>query len=360
MAAQVKGPRNVLLLSGDPGIPLYGPSGSSAHVRGIARALISLGHRVRIAIPRLHDHRGTVDDLIPATVITADRPPKLRWPGLHRETALARHLVKLALDGFEPDLIWERYSLWSDAGVRAASARKTRHLLEVNAPLSIERDNPGLEQSVIRNAGEIVAVSAALAGWARELGAQTVRHIANGTDISGPGDRDATRARLALQGTVLGFVGSMKPWHGLAGIPMLLDALPDATALLVGTGPAPVPVHARIRHVGRVEPRQLPDLIAAMDVGLAPYGPTAPDWFCPLKVLDYRAAGVPCVASDLGDCAQLLSTGGGVVVSPLEVRTLDDWIGAIQTQLHQPRAPISRPWTDVVSEALSCVQPGPG
>ena len=42
----------LLVLSGDPGIPVLGHKGASVHVRELTRALCDLGTEVAIASPR--------------------------------------------------------------------------------------------------------------------------------------------------------------------------------------------------------------------------------------------------------------------------------------------------------------------
>ena len=355
----------ILLLSTAAGIPLLGPSGASAHLRGIARALQAVGD-VTVAVPRLHDHRGAVDDALDLPVVTA--PPR-RWGVVPRrwrergEVWDARRLVARAVAAHGvPDLVWERHGLFSDAGLRLAARHGVPRVVELNAPLTLERARfedlrdavlaEVLEKASLRGADRVVAVSDWLAGWAVAAAGcapERVVHVPNGVEDRGPGDRSATRARLGLTGLVVGFLGTLKPWHGVERLPGILRALPDATALVVGDGPVPVPDHPRIVAVGRVAPPALPDHLAAMDVGLAPYATDTPPWFCPLKVLEYSAAGLPVVAGDAGDCRTLLAGSAG------EVLGTDDpfaWADAIRRQAQAPRTPRLRTWHDVVAEAL--------
>lgn len=368
---------NALVLCGAAGIPLYGPSGSSAHLRGVVRALVRRGYEVRVAVPRLHDDRGAVDDPVgDVRVITAE--PR-RWgllPRSVRERGEAwdgRALLTRALaDGWTPDLVWERYSLFCDAGKRLSEGRvpgarfRGRRVLEVNAPLSIERAryervlNPtfaaGLERAILRSADRIAAVSRWLVRWSTEevgCAPERARWVPNGVEDLGPGDRDATRARLGLDGLVLGFLGSMKPWHGVERIPWILKWLPRATALVVGDGPVELPEHPRIRAVGRVPPSEVRHYVAAMDVGLAPYDADAPSWFCPLKIYEYMAQGVPVVAADIGDAHAIIAGTDGRVVGTEFPETWAEVIGQVYRDTKDtPRVRRVRTWDTVVAEAL--------
>ena len=347
----------VLVYCGAPGIPVCGPSGSSAHLRGVARALARAGHEVRVATPRFCDDRGAFDMPVGLPHI-GFRPRSWRWLGPLRERGEAldsRRLAAIATQAWTPDLIWERHALFADGARRLAMHRKIPRIVEVNAPLALERARyfrvrdpnyaEAMERDSLLSADRVVAVSAWLADWVRDLGCRDVRHIPNGVHTH-PGDREA--GRVGLSGLVVGFVGTNKPWHGLHQIPGILDALPEATGLLVGDGPMAVPDHPRITSVGRSDPKSLPNLIAAMDVGLVPYAADAPPWFCPLKILEYRAQGVPVVARDIGDCRSLIGDAGEVVAS-------DDpkvWADAIRRQASRPRSPHMRSWDEVVAESL--------
>lgn len=359
-----RGPRDgllsmdTLILCADPGVPLYGPSGASAHLRGVARALARRGPS-RLAVARLEDRRGRVDDPVGLPVVTAE--PR-RWGWLPRrlrdrgELLDGRRLVRRALHLGTPALLWERHSLLSDGGARSGLPR----VVEINAPLARERARYGtlrdpawaarVERRTLQRADRVVAVSAWLADWAVRQGCapDRVRHVPNGVEAR-RGDRERARARLGLAGLVVGFLGSLRPWHGVERLGELLDRLPEATALVVGDGPTRLPEHPRLRALGRVPPARVADVVAAMDVGLAPYRSDAPPWFCPLKVLEYRAQGVPVVGAAVGDVPALVRGGGEVVAGD----DLGVWAAAVRRQAEAPRVSRVRSWDEVVGEALA-------
>jgi glycosyltransferase involved in cell wall biosynthesis len=104
----------------------------------------------------------------------------------------------------------------------------------------------------------------------------------------------------------------------------------------------------RVVATGRVHPSEIPDLVAAMDVGLAPYPAGAPPWFCPLKVLEYRAQGTPVVGSDVGDVRFLAGDGGTVVPAG----DLDALAAAAGAWRGRRAVPWMRPWKAVAEEIL--------
>jgi glycosyltransferase involved in cell wall biosynthesis len=365
------------------GIPACGPSGASAHVRGITAGLAGLGHELELIAAASSDTRGELEaPSVPwqaSGVATWPRAPRslVHRRELRTARAVADAAIAAARRGPPVDLVIERHALFSDAGVRVARKLGVPLVLEVNAPQRLERERfeGGLssgpaarwERRVLRSADTLVAVSSWLCRWlVDEVGCdrERVKLLCNGT-AGHEGDRARGRAQAGLDPSawVLGFVGAFRPWHGLDHLPELLEALPEATLLMVGAGrPAERSLwlaladHPRVVMVGRQPQAALADLVAAMDLGLAPYPADAPPWFCPLKVLDYRAQGTPVVAADLSDCRALVGDAG-TIVTPGDVPAM---AAAAQAWRGRRCAPAPRPWSDVARELLQAATPATG
>src|SRR5207247_157692 len=129
------------------------------------------------------------------------------------------------------------------------------------------------------------------------------------------------RRRLG-SGFVVGFVGSLKPWHGVdtlvEAFRMLRAARPDAHLLLVGEGPSREALERRVASrglgeavsfTGAVPYHEIPHYLAAMDVAVAPHAASNHFYFSPIKIFEYLAAGCPVVASAIGQIAELLVDG---------------------------------------------------
>lgn len=300
-----------------------------------------------------------------------------RW-GYLREVRSARRLAELALTIARQSesrvrCIIERHSLFSDAALRLSEKLGVPHGIEVNAPLVLERTLRGeplwqphgtrWERETLRRAHRITTVSRWLRCWLiEEIGVEPERvlHVPNGTS-PWIGARGPTRERLGFHNDsfVLGFIGSHQPWHGLDVLSTILDRIPDARLLLVGADregfaipPGPLHRHsARVHAAGVATEALVADLVAAMDVGLAPYPANAPPWFCPLKILDYRAQGTPVVSTRVGENEQLVG-GSGTIVTPDNV---DEMCEAVLSWRGRRCPPSPRTWEQVAAETRNFI-----
>lgn len=350
----------------DPGIGIFGTKGASVHAQEVIRAFRRLGHEVTVFCTRTDD--AMPGDLADLEVVRLDLPPGLdrgcREIALLRVSDLLADLVATR-GGF--DLVYERYSLFSTAGAALSDRLGVPLILEVNAPLIEEqRTHRGLvhtehaQRSTAASFGRaarIVCVSDAVADWVRRdyPGLAEVVVVPNGvnTDRIAPGTPDTAvhDADPAVRGTVpsaqapvrIGFVGTLKPWHGTD---RLLAACADLDGPfhldIVGHGPEAEALAAqaerlrlgtRITFHGVVAPADVPAHLRRFDIAVAPY-PAGPNYFSPLKIYEYLAAGVPTVASRVGSIPELLAgTDAGILVAPDDIAALT---AALQTLLNDP------------------------
>jgi glycosyltransferase involved in cell wall biosynthesis len=310
----------------DPGVPVFGCKGCSVHVQEVIRGFLRQGAHVHLFARRFGGEVPVGLESVPVTplqFVQAANPQE-------REASLAEANERLpALLGAQGsfDLVYERHSLWSHGAMEWAKSRGVPALLEINAPLVEEQarhrmlvDRQGAAVSAARAfmaADQLVAVSSGVARWLLDQGAASdrVTVVGNGVDLSrfrparrGPGDA-----------VTAGFVGTLKPWHGLgvlleaarlvraAGVPLHLLVVgdgPERTALARDLQAAGLADCSEL--TGAVSPENVPALLARMDIAVAPY-PELPDfYFSPLKVAEYMAAGLAVVASRIGDIDGLI------------------------------------------------------
>ncbi len=353
---------HVAYLCADRGVPVDGTKGASIHVRAVAQALAGRGHRVTVLAACCgRPPAGFTPELVEfgydrtlkrlkAAVAEAGEPQLGREVyALGLNARLAEALE--AVDRRRPvEAVYERYSLWSWAGLRFARRRGVPLLLEVNAPLVAEQARwrhleltpvaRALEGQLMVEADAVVVPSEELAEWVRrEMGRERpTRVLPNGFDealFSRPRVLPAA-AGMARRGRfVVAFVGSLKPWHGvgplLEAFERLRSRVPAAHLLVVGDGPLRPAVEAARRRLGAeaitlagaVDHHEVPGWLALADVGVAPYPLLERFYFSPLKVVEYQAAGLPVVASRVGQLERLVTDGEtGRLVEPGDAAAL--------------------------------------
>ena len=332
----------IAYICADPGVPIFGNKGCSIHVRSVIQTFLQQGHQVELFTNRVGG------DIYPEfTSVKIHKLPKLPKGDLAKreEMALASNddLLEI-LEKQEPfDLVYERYSLWSFAGMEYAHKYNIASILEVNAPLIEEQQqHRGLihldyAQQVARRAFNrakvIVGVSQAVADYLNTYQeAQGKVHVVpNGVDI----DRFSVDFKpsfpTSAEEFVIGFVGTMKPWHDVKTLveafAMFYKKEPQARLLLVGDGPIKEEIIQQVddlgcseavHFTGAVTSNQIPPLLASMDVAVAPYPLSANSYFSPLKVYEYMAAGLAVVGSEVGQLTELILDGFNGLLCPQE------------------------------------------
>ena len=315
----------IAYLCTDRGIPLGGRKGASVHVRSVSVGLAGRGHQVLLACRRTDGD----DAGVPGVDVA-------RLPAEDEQTVWLRAVLR----EFAADTVLERYSLSTGPAIAVARELGIPYVLELNAPLVAEAirhrglaDPGGLlaerERDLIASAGRVIAVSSALADYALACGAPAagIVVIRNGVDLALFRNVDSREVRehYGLCGVVIGFAGSLKPWHGIRA---LVEATARVTApvslLIVGDGPERKAICEAARHLapgqravltGAVAHDRVPDFLASMDIGAAPFEPQPGFYFSPLKIAEYLAAGLPVVSTSQGDIPAMVGDAG-VLVPP--------------------------------------------
>lgn len=334
----------ICYLCADPGVALSRNNGSARHLRSVIRALADAGHGVELVASRLEGVEGLgvpVHPILAPQIVTdvlagsADRPVSERAVARALRHILLNSAVERALERRlavrPPAFVYERYSPFSAAGGWTCRRHRVPHVLEVNAPLAWEGarhrgqalpEAAGLlERAAFNAASRIVAVSDELRDQLVEDGveASKIEVVPNGVDPSLFTSRGTSRRPCGDESLVVGFAGSLKPWHGLES---LIDAFrqlapdPRYHLLVVGDGPLAGRLEelrrelpGRVTLTGAVSLEDIPPYLRAMDVAVAPYPALERFYFSPLKVLEYMACGCAVVASRVGQLANLIRHG---------------------------------------------------
>jgi len=339
---------HIAYVCADRGIPVGGQKGGSAHIGELTRALQARGAEVRILAARANDEIDPSSFPVPTIDLGGQRAVRQMRQSLYGEARGARAQVAAgeafglmlnpvlakALDRLHKDwridAVYERYSLWSHAAADFARSGSLPYLLEVNAPLADEQRRyrglvngaaaASIEGYVFRAADRLLVPSAQLEPYVISKGARAVSVVPNAADpdLFRP---EGGRVRVHAGGPfVVGFAGSLKPWHGIEYLMRAFKRLrrisEDYRLLIVGDGPLRSKLESEIRRngwrdaatlTGGVAIDEVARCLVRMDAATAPYPPLRGFYFSPLKVFEYMAAGTPIVASDIGQIGDVLT-----------------------------------------------------
>jgi glycosyltransferase involved in cell wall biosynthesis len=333
----------------------------AVHIRGIAGGLAELGHTVTVVGPP----GVSLDDPSTGLLTVPERRWQARvWEQVSRGCPGA--LFELLEVGYNlpaflrlrricrrerPAAIYERYAFFNAAGLLAARACGIPFLLEVNDTAEVERERRGhrlrlrglaraIERRVFLGASGIFTVSGYLRDELVRRGIPAGRILVTPNAIDparfdpGRARGASRRARLGLEGrTVVGFVGSFASWHGIdllmSVVPEVLRRHPEVTFLLVGDGRqramaessvAQAGLTDRVVFAGQVPHAEVPDYLAAMDVGLMPHSNR---FGSPVKIFEYMAMGIPPVGPRFGPLQEAIEDGQqGLLFEPGDAAAL--------------------------------------
>jgi glycosyltransferase involved in cell wall biosynthesis len=343
-------------------------NGPAIHIRQICKELAHQGHTVRLLI-RLDGRIWKSDDLVefqPVRVRLADGGP-LRWLemvvrrvqselripyfGLFESLRFAL-ACQQELNGI--DLYLERFSWMSFGGLLASKWLRVPLVLEYNgdplADLNAKSAAPVGKQLkisstitrwVLHQAPHIVASGE---GWRKNcidhwhVAPNKVTTIENGTELLRLLKREDLRTfgppPAADDPTNLVYLGSFNAWHG---VPILLRAFHNAIhqgvnlrLMLIGAGDGfqeakeladQLGLDGLVTFTGRLLIDEYSAYLARSDIGLSPY--CGWEEYSGLKLFDYKAAGLACIASGKdGQPATLKHGKTGLILPPCDEEAL--------------------------------------
>lgn len=313
-----------------------GDGAEGIHVSEMVNAFRSLGHEVVVVGPagETTGHTGRKGQLL--AKIKKWLPSALFELAeiaynIYGFLCLARIFVS-----FKPDFIYDRYILFNGSSIIAGRFFNKPVILEVNAPLALERKMQAdeklffekttffAEKWICSNATKVIVVSTPLADYLRSI------------DV--PGDRIITmpngvnRMKFPLKSKhfglmedlgintediVIGFSGIFRPWHGLE---LLIKAFANLVKkganvflLIVGDGPIrndiekiinDTGINAHCRITGRVPHCDVNEYINLFDIAVCP---KSTFYASPMKLIEYMALAKAVVVPNMPNFIDIVS-----------------------------------------------------
>jgi len=321
----------ILYYSAHPYLNLSALSGPGTHMRKVIGAFREQEHEVVTCILGGEHLYGTLGITLTNSGLKYKFKsiiPALAWQSLKdiqfiRHDKKAERILEEQIRIYKPDLIYERGFYMMCSGVNASKKAGIPHILEMNAPYpeeKIELEGKSLllkisksrEKIQVESTSMMVVVSSALRDYYEKKYPSIKGKILITPNAIDPTDfqkakfnTEAAKMKLELKPTnqVIGFVGSIFPYHG---VDRLLEAfaeiceeknLNDARLLIVGDGEIlqqlkdrskTLGIAQKVIFTGNVPSHEVQQYIAAMDITVLANS----KWYCsPIKIFEYGAMG---------------------------------------------------------------------
>jgi glycosyltransferase involved in cell wall biosynthesis len=347
-------------------------NGPANHVRQVCSELLKRGNQIDLLF-RIEGKIWYSDDLQDFQIIDVRKANQgiLRW--IERITRRIQNELKLPYVGFfeslrfalacqqqlsSCDLLYERFSWMNFGGMIAKRILGIPWILEYNgdpvddleakgmAPVGFQRKlSIVIMKYSMKHADHIIASGE---GWRRNcvehwgIEPEKISIVENGTDLVQLLEKDQLRAFQSVKPgatTNLVYLGGFYPWHGIT---ILLQAVSKAISsginlrlVLIGSGAGyqeaqklteDLGIMEFVKFTGQLSVEEYSHYLAEGDIGLSPYC----GWveYSGLKLFDYKAAGLACIASGKdGQPGTIMHGLTGWIVPPCDVDAL---LSAIQ------------------------------
>lgn len=323
-----------------------GDGAEGIHITEMVKAFRQLGHKVVVAGPvgelkqTLKEQKGLLSKI------------KNVLPGFVFELLEMGYSLYCCFDlllkakSIHADMIYDRYITFNAGSLWAARLCKIPLVLEVNAPLALERSKElderlyfksiahAVERYVCTHADLTIVVSTPLKDYLESVGVPEGKCLVmpNGVDEvkfkPQPKDTELMKSLgIASNALVIGFTGILRPWHGVEMLvnatQMLKNAGTPVNLLIVGDGPIKQELEEAIHDAGleaqavitgRVPHEEICRYVALFDIAVSP---KATFYASPMKIIEYMAQGKAVVAPNMPNICDIICSGEtGLLFAP--------------------------------------------
>ena len=346
----------ILYYSPHPHLHIQDQTGYGTHMREMIGAFEELGHQVKFLIAGEQTMRPE------ASATSLQKPshskqilkaiiPSIIWETV-KDLALIRldrasgeKLAELAAN-FQPDVIYQRSHYGMVSGVQVAQEFGIHHILEVNSPNADERIRLSGQSLLAQHARKndtwtfshsdhVVVVSTFLAKNLRidqiaKNWSVTPNAIRKGQELESTLDVSRKSLNIESSAFLLGFVGSIFPWHG---VDLIIDAVQhlqqegkNVQALIVGDGEIRGALEEDVKMLGLSNYIQFTGTVQHRDTFAytrlcdALVLPRSHSYGSPVKLFEYGLIGKPCIVPNVAPVIEVFKHGqdGWVIDSNVE------------------------------------------
>lgn len=336
----------ILFYSPHPTLYLEAPTGYGSHMRGMIRGFQEEGHTVEVLVMGKAPIQNSSNRQSSRLKSLAKKfTPKIFWRTFKefqqiRFDKYAAKELQNAIEFHQPDMVYERSAWMSNGSVNVISNLNIKHVVEINAPF--EEEVKELEKAssfisfigknklknLLQSANIIASITSSLQKHIvnnYRVNPQNCFVVPNAIDKSEIQITDSRveeiRKRFDFTNKkVVGFVGSIFPYHGVDRLIHAVSKLnnSDVTLLIVGDGylipelkeqARALGLNSRVHFTGSVPKEDVYNHIAAMDILTLPNT----EWYCsPVKLFEYGACGKPILAVNEAGVSDVMTTEDGL------------------------------------------------
>ncbi|MDP4819191.1 MAG: glycosyltransferase family 4 protein [Flavobacteriales bacterium] len=313
----------ILFYSPHPTLYFDAPTGYGSHMRGMVTGFKEEGHIVEILV--LGNKPQSTDSFTQTNSfksILKKVLPKILWRTLKeiQQIRFDKHAAQellLALQKFNPDIVYERSAWMSNGSVQVIESFSVKHIVEINAPF--EEEVKEFEQAssfisfigknklknLLQSANLVAPITSSLQKHIVKYSGVNLEKCLVVPNAIAKSEIEITESRVQeirktldlTDKIVVGFVGSIFPYHGVDRLIHAVSKLnkTDVVLLIVGDGylipelkeqSRTLGLHSRVHFTGSVPKEDVYNHIAAMDVVTLPNT----EWYCsPVKLFEYGA-----------------------------------------------------------------------
>ncbi|MBI4853994.1 MAG: glycosyltransferase [Acidobacteria bacterium] len=327
--------------------------GANSHINGFTKGALENKAKLNFisndGISGINKEETPIEVIEPSSFFNAHRMIFELWNNL---TFTLQALGKIRKN--PPDFIYQRYSRFTFAGVVISWLTTIPLLLEFNGSevwVGRHWDDASLlwllekfERLNLQASQLIFVVSEVEKKNLISAGVDSQKIIVNFNGVDPEMFRpnqggDEVRKQLGIDNkTVIGFVGTFGPWHGVIVLAEAITKIPkdsNCHFLLIGEGNLKAKVEEivkthnatdRVTFTGRLNHKLVPSYLDACDILVSPHVPMedGSDFFgSPTKLFEYMAMAKPIVASRLGQIADVIEDDkNGYLIEPANVEML--------------------------------------
>ena len=337
----------ILFYSPHPTLYFDAPTGYGSHMRGMVNGFREEGHTVEILVlgntPQSIDSSKQTNSF---KSILKKVLPKTLWRTLKEiqqirfDKHAAKELIR-AIQKFNPDVVYERSAWMSTGSVQVLKQFNIKHVVEINAPFEeevkeFEKASSFISflgkkklKQLLQSANLVAPITSSLQKYLvdrYQINAGKCIVVPNAIEqneiqITDSRVEEIRKSFELTHKTVIGFVGSIFPYHGVDRLIQAVSNLnnSDVALLIVGDGylipelkeqARRLGLASHIHFTGSVPKEDVYNYIAAMDVVTLPNT----EWYCsPVKLFEYSALGKVVLAVNEAGVSDVMTETDGVL-----------------------------------------------